>query len=402
MGLILPDVLVTLGPQWASEVNDAFSRVDTHDHTTGKGTKVPISAVTINSAIDMQSAYDLINARSLRFVNHAAVLSLPTDIGSIYESGGNLWYNNSTGTPVQITSGSGLAFASLGTIGGDYGPGDPAEVTYSALTSTYIFTQDPGIAGHIACGDVYVYEPVLGGKYARLYVETGLAANVDIQLPNYSCTLAGSNDVAPVGAVIDFAGSTPPTSWLLCYGQTLDAVANPQYAVLFTVIGTTYGGTGIDDFKIPDCRGRVGVGRDDMGGSAAGRITTLGSGLDGLTLGAVGGDQQMTHEHTVPVHSHAVAQAVTQGMNTVAGAGSEDSADYRIRDDNSLWVNRVAGDRHLEVTNGTDSEGQHDHIVASHSTGDPVYTAPVTSSTTGITNDTNVQPSLIFNKIIKY
>ena len=78
--------------------------------------------------------------------------------------------------------------------------------------------------------------------------------------------------VCPIGSVIDFAGSTAPTTWLLCYGQTLNSVTSPQYANLYSVIGTTYGGTGAAAFILPDCRGRVGAGRDDMGTVAANRV----------------------------------------------------------------------------------------------------------------------------------
>ena len=40
--------------------------------------------------------------------------------------------------------------------------------------------------------------------------------------------------------------------WLLCDGQTLDSVANPEYTALYNVIGTKYGGTGANDFKVPN------------------------------------------------------------------------------------------------------------------------------------------------------
>ena len=40
--------------------------------------------------------------------------------------------------------------------------------------------------------------------------------------------------------------------WLLCDGQTLDSVTNPEYTALYNVIGTKYGGTGANDFKVPN------------------------------------------------------------------------------------------------------------------------------------------------------
>jgi microcystin-dependent protein len=111
----------------------------------------------------------------------------------------------------------------------------------------------------------------------------------------------------PVGGMIAFGGASPPAGWYLCYGQ---AVSRTTYAALFTVITTTYGvGDGTTTFNLPDRRGRVPVGKDNMGGSAANRVTFAGSGLDGLTLGAVGGSQYlMEHDHgiTDPGHTHTI------------------------------------------------------------------------------------------------
>lgn len=107
----------------------------------------------------------------------------------------------------------------------------------------------------------------------------------------------------PSGMIADFAGTAAPTGWLLCYGQ---AVSRATYSDLFTAIGTTWGaGDGSTTFNLPDFRGRVGAGKDDMGGSAAGRLTTAASGVDGLTVGAAGGAQTHTLVTAeIPSHSH--------------------------------------------------------------------------------------------------
>lgn len=116
------------------------------------------------------------------------------------------------------------------------------------------------------------------------------------------------------GAVLDFAGTTAPEGWLLCYGQ---AVSRETYANLFAIIGTTFGaGNGSTTFNLPDCRGRVGAGKDDMGGTAASRLTTAGASINGATLGASGGAQthaltaaqnaQHSHGVTDPTHTHTV------------------------------------------------------------------------------------------------
>src|SRR5689334_21938639 len=77
--------------------------------------------------------------------------------------------------------------------------------------------------------------------------------------------------VMPVGGVAPYAGSTAPTGWLFCFGQN---VSRTTYASLFAAIGTTFGaGDGSTTFSLPDLRGRTPFGKDNMGGTAANRVT---------------------------------------------------------------------------------------------------------------------------------
>lgn len=119
----------------------------------------------------------------------------------------------------------------------------------------------------------------------------------------------GSVGFMPVGVVVPFAGSTSPAGWQLCYGQ---AISRTTYAGLFTAIGTTYGsGDGSTTFNVPDMRGRAVAGLDNMGGTAASRLTaTVLSAAN--TLGATGGTETHTlttaqlasHNHTQDSHNH--------------------------------------------------------------------------------------------------
>ena len=98
--------------------------------------------------------------------------------------------------------------------------------------------------------------------------------------------------LTPVGVMMPYAGATAPTNFLLCFGQ---AISRTTYADLFAIVGTTYGaGDTVTTFNLPDLRGRLVGGKDDMGGSGASRITVAGSGINGLALGATGGAQTVT------------------------------------------------------------------------------------------------------------
>lgn len=97
----------------------------------------------------------------------------------------------------------------------------------------------------------------LARKIGALFVSTGL---IDLSFGG-----------TPAGVLLPFAGTTAPDGWLMCFGQ---AVSRTTYASLFSAIGTSFGsGDGSTTFNLPDMRGRLPAGKDDMGGSAAGRLS---------------------------------------------------------------------------------------------------------------------------------
>lgn len=124
--------------------------------------------------------------------------------------------------------------------------------------------------------------------------------------------------LVPIGALVPFAGATPPANWLLAYGQTL---VRADYLELAAALGFTSG----TNFTLPDLRGRTVAGRDNMGGTPANRLTSAVSGVDGATLLAAGGNQNLhQHSHAVtdPGHSHPVTSvAVTSDGAATPSSG---------------------------------------------------------------------------------
>ena len=137
----------------------------------------------------------------------------------------------------------------------------------------------------------------------------------------------------PTGSIIPYAGQTAPSAdWLLCDGAAIARQASGSNTALFTLLGETYGaGDGSSTFNIPDLRGRVIAGQDDMGGASANRLTGQSGGVNGDNLGASGGTE--THSLSVaemPAHTHTynrrhlAAETVSGGSG--ASVGQEDVA----------------------------------------------------------------------------
>ena len=127
--------------------------------------------------------------------------------------------------------------------------------------------------------------------------------------------------IMPTGALMPYAGTSAPTGFLLCYGQ---AISRSTYADLFSAISTTYGtGDGSSTFNLPDLRGRVVAGQDDMGGSSADRLTDQTGGLNGDTLGDTGGSETHTLSTAqMPAHTHTVAAQQQVGGDSTNRGGS--------------------------------------------------------------------------------
>ena len=101
-----------------------------------------------------------------------------------------------------------------------------------------------------------------------------------------------------------------PSGWALCAGQVMSISQN---TALFSLIGTMYGGDGVQTFQLPDLRSRVPLG--------AGQ----GTGLSPYIVGQSGGTENVTltisalaaHTHTAtPAGLSATVPAVTTGGTT--------------------------------------------------------------------------------------
>jgi hypothetical protein len=180
MGLSLPSPGVDEGPGWAEQLNDSLSLVDLHNHTAGKGTKIPVAGLDLQADLTINSNSHT-DVKSVKFTSQSSSL---TTTNAVYVVNGELYFSDSGGTNVQITSGGSLNLASTGTIGGDYAQvGVNATVTYSDTTKTYSFLQAAGSTAKMYSAKISLADSAGGSNAVGIIPPVGLASGYDLTLP---------------------------------------------------------------------------------------------------------------------------------------------------------------------------------------------------------------------------
>lgn len=127
------------------------------------------------------------------------------------------------------------------------------------------------------------------------------------------------------GEIRLFAGNYAPEGWLLCRGQLISI---QEYEVLFTVLGTIYGGDGRSTFGIPNLSARVPVGRSD---------TVPPTMVNTYKMGSPGGQFSVAlSDKNLPVHTHTLlasknpATTTTPGPTVVFATATGGFTDYAV------------------------------------------------------------------------
>lgn len=233
-----------------------------------------------------------------------------------------------------------------------------------------------------------------GGMRANLAMNgfqlTGLGSATQ---PGNAVPLSQFQTGMPVGSVVDFAGITPPDTWLLCFGQAVEVSAYPEFVAacyvgnaLNATAGFGYRTTSQTDpsanrstsgqfIVLPDLRGRVAAGKDDMGGADAGRLSFFGA-LARTIGGVFGAASHVLTIDEMPSHNHG-GEVVGSGehIHEVRGPASNEGAS---------GINPVS--RSGTALNPTTVSGWHTHGINQQGGG---------------AAHNNVQPTIIMNKIIK-
>ena len=109
-----------------------------------------------------------------------------------------------------------------------------------------------------------------------------------------------------IGEIRVFPYDFVPKGWMSCDGSLLPINQNQA---LFSLLGTTYGGNGVNTFALPDLRGRATLG--------------YGQGTSGqYMIGEKSGSETvMLAGNQIPPHTHILQGSNTNGVGVVNNAG---------------------------------------------------------------------------------
>ena len=168
MGLSLPLRGAVGSGQWDDTIDGDLSIIDPHDHTIGKGARVPTAGLNINADLPFSALYAPTQLHRVQFsaiaggaLTNANNLSLFVSDGSGGLAANELYYRTSAGNAIRFTSGSSLnVSAFVGGIGGDYAS-VVAQLNYDDAGKRYTFKEGTGDSNgwaRLAAGGLRLFE----------------------------------------------------------------------------------------------------------------------------------------------------------------------------------------------------------------------------------------------------
>lgn len=174
MFLTIPVVGTEPGPNYADDVNNCFTLLDTHDHTPGKGSPITTSALNINADLTLNN-YSLTTIKSLYFAAQTTITTPYT----LFMKGVDLYVNDGNGSQIRITQSGGIA----GTPGSIANLTAPASASYVSGTSTFVFQSNINTAANLDGASVLLRNLGSNTYALTLNPPTSFSVNYSITFP---------------------------------------------------------------------------------------------------------------------------------------------------------------------------------------------------------------------------
>lgn len=175
MSLPISTVAVDSGLAWEQNLNAALTIVDGHNHSPGSGVQINSSGLNINSDLPIGSN-NLTIVRSVRFSPQLSPLAGASDVGCLYVSGNDLYYNNVAGGQVQITTGVSVNATSSGISSGS--------ATAAFVSSVLVVNAASNTPANIRAGSILLGNNVSGSNYLTLAPPNAMGASYGLVLPS--------------------------------------------------------------------------------------------------------------------------------------------------------------------------------------------------------------------------
>jgi hypothetical protein len=175
MNLLEPVIAVDSGLVWEQSINANTSVLDAHNHTPGNGVPIPTSGININADLNFNS-FNETSLRSSRFNSQSSPLSGALDLGCIYVSGVDLYYNDGNGNKIKITSGGTVNATSSGIVSGT--------ATASFVSSVLVVNENTNTPANIQAGSILLGNNTSGSNFITLGPPSALSENYNLTLPS--------------------------------------------------------------------------------------------------------------------------------------------------------------------------------------------------------------------------
>lgn len=204
MNLPVPVVGVDPGPAWASDINACLALIDQHTHAAGSGVQINSNGLNINSDLPLNDN-NMTLIKSARFQAQSSTLAGVSDLGCLYVTGVDLYFNDVNGNAVRITQSGGVA----GSPGSISNLTSPASASYVAANQTFVW-QSAAVTPANMDGASYILRNLsANSKGLTLSPPAAMGANYTITLPS----LPGST----LPLIITSSGSISASTLIAAY-----------------------------------------------------------------------------------------------------------------------------------------------------------------------------------------